>query len=125
MHDVTVCLVTRRDPLNRRLHHHPRDYLAIPELFGHDPTATVVIPDGGDERSCAVALAVHQLACRVRAARINGAAVARMWEFSRQTWSDVLLGKQWPSTVLFTALVCEVVRAPSHGSVKQFRLFGF
>lgn len=108
MRGVTVCLVTRRDPLNRRLRHRPRDYLAIPELFGHDPTATVAIPDGGDERSCAVALAVHQLACRVRAARINGAAVARTWGFSRQTWSDVLLGRRWPGVVVLVAILSAI-----------------
>jgi hypothetical protein len=95
--EVTV----RRMPLRRRTldrrHLAPRDYLVDPWQFGRELGASTQLPAGGDARSRAVAEVQHRLACRLRQRgdRRAAARVVQRFGFSKQHWSNCLLGRSW------------------------------
>ena len=94
-----------RNLVDRRRTLTPRDYAVEPCRFGHDPDVTFRTPPGGDDTSRHVAEVIHRLVVSVRRQRINGSQVAARWGMSRQTWSDVLNGRHWPSMTGVAAIV--------------------
>lgn len=87
----------------------PRQYLDRPDAFGRDVSVRWVVPAGGDEVSLRVARLQHELvvAWRVGGAR-SGAATAREFGFSRQTWSRITLGERWMGETGAVALVTAI-----------------
>lgn len=76
----------------------PRDYLVDPHQFGAAPDWHGKMPTGGDVGSQRAALVQHRAAMllrRSRSSRRIGARVGRLFGFSRQYWSDCLLGGAW------------------------------
>ncbi|MDA8358140.1 MAG: hypothetical protein M0Z95_18025 [Actinomycetota bacterium] len=96
--------------LDRRRQLLPKDYLAPPDAFGVSSEGTTVVPSGGDEVSAEVARLQHHLVLAWRRAgcRPSGAAVARRFGFSRQTWSRTMLGERWMGETLMTALISSI-----------------
>ena len=88
--------MSRRRSLDRRTLA-PRDYLVDPWLFGLRPDTPARTASGGDPRSRAVAEVQHQLAYRLRLQddRHAAARVTQRFGFSKQQWSNCLLGRTW------------------------------
>lgn len=93
--------------LDGRLVGEPRAYVTPPGAFGIDPKAVPRIPPDGDQRSCEVAWLEHRLllAWRARPGRASGAALARRWGISRQTFSRVVLGQRWAGETCLALLL--------------------
>jgi len=84
----------------------PRDYAAVPELFGVDPRAEFWVPAEGDEPSMRVAREQHLLLCIWNVRRRPSADVlANRFGTSKQTISRVSRGERWAGETLFAALV--------------------
>ncbi|MGB3763758.1 MAG: hypothetical protein WA966_11085 [Ornithinimicrobium sp.] len=101
----------RRRPLDGRAFT-PRDYLADPFEFGRSSDARTRVPDGGDARSLAVAEVQHLLACSIRQRGDRGAAAraATRFGFSKQHWSNCLLGRAWMGETAMAAAVWLLLR---------------
>lgn len=93
--------------LDRRRQLSPRDYLTNPYQFGIDPTATFVVPPGGDAESLEVARVIHRclIAWRRCEPHLSGAELGRRFGFSRQTWSTITQGRRWPGHTVLAAAV--------------------
>jgi hypothetical protein len=105
---VDTVTVASRGPIDARRRLTPRQYLVHPDLFGEVIDAEFAMPDGGDEASMEIARTVHLCfaALRHAPASASGAALARRFRFSRQTWSATSRGLRWPGhTVLIAVLV--------------------
>ena len=96
-----------RSSIDARRRLKPRDYFQHPDLFGQDPQATTTVPNGGDNTSMEVAHITHLCvsAWRHNSHKTSGAALARRFGFSRQTWSHVTRGHRWPATTVLTAML--------------------
>jgi hypothetical protein len=99
----------------------PRDYLVHPDLFGEDRHADFAIPADGDEPSLAVARVLHDCICLWRHGDRppTGAAMARRFGFSRQTWSHVVRGYRWPGHTVFSAIVIAARDANAQVSLRR------
>lgn len=100
--------------LDRRRALRPRDYATPGDAFGQPVAVEWSVPPGGDLVSLRVARTQHRLVVswRGRAAQASGAAVARRYGFSRQTWSRTVLGERWAGETVLVALVETVAQAP-------------
>jgi len=99
--------------LDRRRHGlRPCDYLSDPALFGSVRPVARVVPAGGDEPASRVAWVQHRLVVQWRQCpgRRSGAAIAREFGFSRQTWSRTTLGERWAGQTVLTALLLALDR---------------
>jgi hypothetical protein len=90
----------------------PADYAVDPHRFGRDPTLVFQVPPGGDARSREIALIQHQLVLgwRQRPDAPSGAALARRFGFSKQTFSRAVLGQRWMGETVMAALLYAVRR---------------
>ncbi|RYP86863.1 hypothetical protein EKO23_07775 [Nocardioides guangzhouensis] len=97
---------TRRRPLDRRTLR-PRDYLVNPWQFGRTSDAAARTPAGGDDRSLAVAVVQHRVACLIRDRDDRHAArsVTDEFGFSKQYWSLCLGGEAWMGETMLAAAV--------------------
>lgn len=93
----------------------PRDYLVDPWEFGVRVDVEIRLPAGGDARSRAVAEVQHLLACRVRRLGDRGAAarVSLRFGFSKQHWSNCLLGHAWMGETGMAAAVWLLLEHPA------------
>ena len=98
-----------RNPIDRRRTLTPRAYLIEPALFGTSAPVTFHTSRGGDDISQHAAATLHRLAVQARRRGINGAAIARKWGISRQTWSDFITGRHWPAMTTVVALTTELL----------------
>jgi len=91
----------------------PRDYLDEPLSFGIDPDARFTVPPDGDEHALRAAAVQHHLAIQLRrlepAARRNGARAGRLFGFSRQHWSDCLVGRSWMGPATYAAAIAALL----------------
>ena len=85
----------------------PRDYATDPARFGDDPSLRFQVARRGDEVSAQLARFQHELVVAYRQApnAPSGSALGRRFGFSRQTFSDVLLGKRWYCQATVAAIV--------------------
>lgn len=85
----------------------PADYAVDPHRFGRDPQLAFQVPSGGDDRSMQIALIQHQLVVgwRQHADAPSGAALARRFGFSKQTFSRAVLGQRWMGETVMAALL--------------------
>jgi hypothetical protein len=85
----------------------PANYAVDPHRFGRDPKLTFHIPPGGDDRSMEIARIQHQLVLgwRLSPGAPSGAALARRFEFSKQTFSRAVLGQRWMGETVMAALL--------------------
>jgi hypothetical protein len=85
----------------------PADYAVGPHRFGQDPKLVFRVPSGGDDRSMEIARIQHQLvlAWRRRPDAPAGAALARRFGFSKQTFSRAVLGQRWMGETVMAALL--------------------
>lgn len=84
----------------------PASYFDPPSAFGHVESARPHIPVGGDARSMRVALVQHWLV--LAWASRGGPPVrelARLFGFSKQTFSKVRLGDRWMGSAVGAALL--------------------
>ena len=93
--------------IDRRRRLTPRDYLVHPHGFGIDSRALFVVPAGGDHVSMEVARLLHQcfVAFRRAGRSSSGAALARRFGFSKQSWSAAAAGQRWPGHTIVIALM--------------------
>jgi hypothetical protein len=93
--------------IDRRRRLAPRDYLTDPHRFGLDPTASFIVPDGGDQQSMEIARVIHLcvVAWRRVEHRPSGADLGRRYGFSRQTWSLITQGRRWPGHTVLAATI--------------------
>ena len=78
-------------------------------MFGTPAPVTFHTPPGGDDVSQRTATTLHRLAIQARNRNINGAAAARNWGISRQTWSDLINGRHWPAMTTLAALITALI----------------
>lgn len=99
-----------RGPIDARRQLRPRDYFVDPYSFGQRRDSATHVPEDGDEISRTIADLVHSLVVTIRSSDEvpSGAAIARRFGFSRQTWSSVTRGERWPGHTVFTALVVAI-----------------
>jgi hypothetical protein len=103
----TVAGVARPGTIDARRQLLPADYIAPAGAFGIDRRAGVVVPPGGDEVSARTARIQHQLVVvwNGQTPRPSGAALAREFGFSRQTFSRCRLGQQWAGQTVLCAVI--------------------
>lgn len=95
----------------------PRDYLLDPLGFGIAPGPIAALPSGGDLASQRAALVQHATVLFLRrspAGRRVGSRVGRLFGFSRQHWSDCLLGKSWMQDDDFLAVLALLLGLVEH-----------
>lgn len=97
---------SRKRPFDKRSRR-PRDYFSEPADFGRDDTTRSVLPPDGDQRSGDVALVQHQLVFAMGYPRDRATTkrVTKRFGFSKQHWSDCLLGKAWMGDTVLAAAV--------------------
>ena len=85
----------------------PADYAVDPHRFGRDPKLRFHIPPSGDATSMEIARIQHHLvvAWRTNPDAPSGAALARRFDFSKQTLSRVTLGQRWCGMTVMAALL--------------------
>jgi hypothetical protein len=109
MEDSPRCRLMARAHVDARRRGLPRDYVVPPQSFGIDPSARFVMAPWGDDPSLRVARLLHSLVVAWRSKPgLSGAAAARRWGISKQTWSRTILGERWPGETMFIALVTEL-----------------
>jgi hypothetical protein len=93
--------------IDRRRRLRPADYATDPHRFGTDPHLDFRVPAGGDDVSMKVARVQHQLvsAWRHQPGTPSGAALARGFGCSKQTFSRTVLGHRWAGETLLAALL--------------------
>ncbi len=91
----------------------PRDYLLDPHQFGRHPHPRWQVPPGGDQRSLQVAMVLHAAALVFHQRKDSHRArrVGQRFEFSKQRWSECMLGHRWPGETVLAAVISEFINA--------------
>lgn len=95
-----------RTSIDARRQLRPRDYATDPYGFG-ERNQVFATPVGGDDISRTIAELIHEVvrATRAQPAFASGAELGRRFGFSRQTWSRVIHGYQWPGHTVMSAML--------------------